>query len=138
MKLSQKGRFAPPPRLEGFAQFVSETLQGWDGVIAATHWHLQDRRRVDGADFYVDDETRELGHIHLNGEIHLALTTTLAAEVVARRLAHPFEWDDAWIACRISGPATADRAIALFRLGYDRMRGESERALAARIPGLTR
>ena len=41
IKLSEKGRFAPPPKLEGAAaQRVAETVAAWDGVVARTHWLL--------------------------------------------------------------------------------------------------
>src|SRR6516165_1298489 len=69
MKLADKGRIKPPPALKGAAQLVSQEIQSWPGIVAATHWFLYDRTQVDGADFYVGE--RELGHIHLDGEFHL-------------------------------------------------------------------
>ena len=74
--LRNAGAFQPAPRLYGFAQSVSDQLQIWPGMISATHWQLGKSSRVDGAEFHVD-KGGELGHIHLNGDIHLALTKGL-------------------------------------------------------------
>ena len=95
MKLADKGPIKPPPALKGPAQLVSQEIQSWPGIVAATHWFLYDRTQVDGADFYVGE--RELGHIHLDGEIHLGATRTLAAMLIEHDLADPFEWGDAWV-----------------------------------------
>ena len=62
------GDFLRGARLKGPAQSVSAEIQSWPGIIAATHWFLYDRTQVDGADFYVGE--KELGHIHLDGELH--------------------------------------------------------------------
>ena len=76
MKLSAKGRHAPPPVLNAPFQGLSEKVQSWPGIVAATHWHFSRNGQVDGADFYRGDE--ELGHIHLDGEIHLATSPAIA------------------------------------------------------------
>ncbi len=87
MKLAEKGRFAPPPKLKGaFAQYVSETVAGWGGVHARTHWQFGDTRIVDGADFYVDEQ--ELGHLHLNSEAHVFLPPTVVASGTHPRALH--------------------------------------------------
>src|SRR5258707_1086401 len=75
MRLETKGEIRPPPKLKGLAQSVSLEIKSWPGVIAATHWFLYDRTQVDGADFYVGE--KELGHIHLDGELHLGVTAGL-------------------------------------------------------------
>jgi len=131
MKLSDKGPIAPPPVLKGPAQRVSREIQSWPGIIAARHWYLFDRAQVDGADFYVGD--RELGHIHLDGEVHLGLTRTLAALLIEHGLAEPFEWSDAWVRCSIHSQSDQDRAVWLFRLGYDRLTGTAPAALRRRV-----
>src|SRR5258708_4815396 len=104
MKLADKGPIKPPPVLKGQAQFVSQEIQSWPGIVAATHWFLYDQTQVDGA--YFDVGERELGHIPLDGEIHLGTTRTLAAMLIEHGLADPFEWGDAatipgqdWISC---------------------------------------
>ena len=130
--LRNKGPIKPAPRLQGLAQQVSTELQSWPGMISATHWQLGDPTQVDGAEFHVDNGG-ELGHIHLNGEIHLALTKSLRDQLVALHLAQPFVWDRAWVTTRISSPSEADQALWLFRLGYDRLRAMPEEALSSRI-----
>jgi hypothetical protein len=59
-------------------------------VEATTHWRFDQPNRVDGIDFYVGSD--ELGHIHLNGSIHLATSPRLCSELVAEGLGRPFEW----------------------------------------------
>ncbi len=66
MTLEEKGKFAPPPKMTPYPQMVSSAIQQWENVIAATHWDLYDRTKVDGSDFYVGKN--ELGHIHLDGQ----------------------------------------------------------------------
>ncbi|HMI96688.1 MAG TPA: luciferase family protein, partial [Micropepsaceae bacterium] len=80
MRLETKGEIRPPPKLKGPAQSVSLEIQSWPGVIAATHWFLYDRVQVDCADFYVGE--KELGHIHLDGELHLAVTAGLRRQLI--------------------------------------------------------
>ena len=130
--LRNAGVFQPAPRLEGFAQRVSDELQTWPGIISATHWQLGNSSRVDGAEFHVD-KGGELGHIHLNGDIHLALTKGLRDRLIALELAKPFRWSDAWVTAPITSPPEADQALWLFRLGYDRLCSTPEETLFARI-----
>ena len=92
--LRNEGPIQPAPQLHGLAQDVSTELKSWPGMIAATHWRLGDSTRVDGAEFYVQREG-ELGHIHLDGEIHLALTKPLRNSLAALKLAKPFKDDGA-------------------------------------------
>src|SRR5262245_20981219 len=99
MKLSDKGEIRPPPVLKGPAQLVAAKVQRWPKIVAATHWQFDDPSQVDGADFYVG--ARELGHIHLDGEIHLGTSRVLRAELLARGLAEPLEWNSAWVQCPI-------------------------------------
>lgn len=87
MKLADKGPIKPPPLLKGPARFVSHEIQSWPGIVAATHWFLYDQTQVDGVDFYVGD--RELGYIHLDGEIHLGTARTLGARLIEHGLADP-------------------------------------------------
>lgn len=134
MKLAEKGRYAPPPRLPAHAQAVSIAISRWSGVHARTHWLLGDETQVDGADFYVGE--RELGHIHLDGEAHLAVEKPLRDALIAARLATPFRWSQGFVVCPIRSVATASTTQALFRLAYDRLQGESIAALLGRIRGL--
>ena len=131
MKLSDKGQIKAPPVLKGPAELVSQEIQSWPGIVAATHWLLDDRTQVDGADFYVG--ARELGHIHLDGEVHLVATRTLAANLIARGLADQFAWSDAWVQYPIRKRADMDHALWLFRLAYDRLKGTGGALLRQRV-----
>lgn len=133
MTLSEKGPIAPPPVLNGLLQGVSETIQSWNGVGAATHWHLYRPDQVDGTDFYVGDE--ELGHIHLDGSIHLATSLALRQALVTRGLAQPFPYAgyEGWVQSAIRGPADAELALWLFGLNHRRLCGTAEAALVADI-----
>jgi len=133
MTLSEKGPIAPPPVLDGLLQGVSETIQSWNSVVAATHWHLYRPAQVDGADFYVGEE--ELGHIHLDGSIHLATSIALRQALVTRRLAQPFPYSgyEAWVQSAIRRPADAELAVWLFGLNHRRLCGAPEAELVADI-----
>ena len=121
MRLETKGEIRPPPKLKGPAQSVSLEIQSWPGVIAATHWFLYDRTQVDGADFYVGK--KELGHIHLDGELHLGVTAGLRRQLIEAGRAEAFPWADDWVQAPISSRRDARSALWLFQLGYDRLRG---------------
>jgi hypothetical protein len=121
MKLDQKGRFAPPPRLPKHAETVSEALATWPGVIARTHWFLGDETVVDGADFYLGQS--ELGHLHLDGTAHVAVSKPLRDALVEAELAKPFRWSDAFVVFAIRNASEATRALRLFRLSYERVEG---------------
>ncbi len=114
-----KGPLAPTPVLGGALQAVADAVAAWPGVEATTHWHFADQRRVDGIDFYVGPD--ELGHLHLDGSMHLATTPDLGAELIAQGLARPFPWARGWTMAdtRHGG---VDAAVALFRRNYDRLR----------------
>ncbi|GAB2583276.1 luciferase domain-containing protein [Spirosoma areae] len=134
MKLNQKGPIKPPPVLTGPGQKTAEAIQSWPAIISATHWDLFNRSRVDGADFYVNDA--ELGHIHLNGEVHLAATNGLGVALLQRGMASPLPYGKAhgdWVSFLIRTDSDADHAVWLFRLNYDRLQGVSMAALTERI-----
>ena len=131
-QLRNAGPIRPAPRLQRHAQAVSAEIQSWPGMIAVTHWHRDNPSAVDGAEFHVESGG-ELGHIHLNGEIHLALTRALRDQLVAAKLARPFVYDEAWVTVPITSLAEAEQALWLFRLGYDRLRSTPEAILSGRI-----
>ena len=131
MKLSEKGRFAPPPALPKHAQIMSEVLASWPEVHARTHWLLGDEREIDGADFYFGDE--ELGHLHLDGEAHIAVSKALRKALLDADLAEPFRWSPSFVVKRIRKASDVDDAKFLFQLSYDRRRGIPESELLARI-----
>lgn len=120
-----KGPLAPPPVLEGELQVVAEAVGAWPEVTATTHWHFADPSRVDGVDFYVGAE--ELGHLHLDGSIHLATTSTLMTALVAEGAGSPFAYARGWTQANVARLGAAG-ALALFRRNYDRLRPTSSRA----------
>ena len=123
MKLEDKGPIKPPPVLSKFPQQVSKEIQSWKEIIAATHWNLYDRKEIDGADFYIGEE--ELGHIHLDGEVHLATGRELAAELLKRKLAKKFRYGNDWVTTLIESDKDITHAIWLFELNYKRIKGET-------------
>ncbi len=137
MTLQEKGLIVPPPPLAPQLQPIADSIQTWEGIIAATHWDLYNRTRPDGADFYVGEE--ELGHIHLNGEVHLATTNELRKPLVARGLAERFPYGGGgyagWVNFHIHNEETARHALWLFRLNYDRIRGVALPQLLEEIEG---
>lgn len=131
MSLAAKGRYMPPPVLDEPLQALSVEIQLWPNVFAATHWHLSRREEVNGADFYVGAD--ELGHIHLDGEVHLATSMALREVLVAEGLARPFPYYRSWVETSIRTEKDAKHAKWLFKLNYDRLSGVPVEALLAKI-----
>ena len=131
MKLSEKGRYAPPPQLKLAAQRVSEALASWPEVHARTHWLLGDEQVVDGADFYLGQE--ELGHIHLESTAHVAHSRAVAVALVKAGLARSFHWNRDIVVFEIRNQADVAHALWLFELSYDRRKGAGNAAILARI-----
>ena len=123
MTLAAKGPILPVPVLDGHAETVSRTVQSWPGVIAAAHWDLYRPTQINAADFYVGAE--ECGHIHLDGEVHLATSLELRNLLVAENLARRFPYYASWVEASVRTAAEAEHAIWLFRLNYDRIMGKS-------------
>ena len=118
MKRSEKGPDAPAPSLDGSLRVVADAVGAWPDVMTTAHWDLYDQSRLDGIDFYVVD--RELGHIHLDGSIHLATSLKLGAALMAEGRARPFRYAEGWV-CEEVDSIGSDAAIALFRRNYDRL-----------------
>lgn len=110
----------PPPVLTKFPQQVSKEIQSWKDVISATHWDLYNRSKPDGADFYIGQE--ELGHIHLDGEVHLAIGKKLATILLKNNLANKFPYGNDWVTCQINSAKDVSHAIWLFKLNYKRIK----------------
>ncbi len=121
MKLDEKGHFAPPPRLPRFAQTLSERLAKQPGVEARTHWLLGDETQVDGADFYLGQE--ELGHLHLEGEAHVAQAGPVRNALVEKGLAQPFRWSRQFVTADISDEAGVEHGAWLFSLRRRQLEG---------------
>jgi len=134
MKLEEKGPIKPPPQLDELSEAVSQTLRRWDDIIAVTHWDRFDSTRVDGADFYVGEE--ELGHIHLNGDVHLVTTKAIHQALTKAEMAVSLPYGSGnkrWVLFPIREVAHPAHATWLFRLSYDRLQGTPETDLLQRI-----
>src|SRR5215813_8236758 len=114
-----KGRVTPPPAVTGKLKAVADAVAAWPDVEVTTHWRFDQPKRVDGIDFYVGSD--ELGHIHLDGSIHLATSPRLGAELVAEGLSQPFVWGRGWTTASIHRLGV-DGSVALFRRNYDWLR----------------
>jgi len=131
MKLSEKGRYAPPHQLKPAAQYASETIAKWAGVHARTHWLLGDEREVDGADFYFGED--ELGHIHLDSQAHVMHARPVAEALIQAHLGRRFQWSGEVVVFDIRKQTDVAQALWLFELSYDRRRGTKRADLLARI-----
>ena len=121
LPLSAKGPVAPPPVLGGDIGAVAAAVMAWPGVVAATHWDLYRPTEVDGIDFYVGEA--ELGHIHLDGDIHLATSPSLGRAMIADGRARRFPYAQGWVSAMVPDIGT-EAATGLFRANYDRLTGE--------------
>lgn len=131
MKLSEKGRFVARPALDGIAESVALGVEALAGVQARTHWYLGDESVVDGADFYVGE--RELGHIHLYAEAHIAVPRALRDALIAARIAKPFPWSDAFVAKKIRTQKDAADAAFVFGLAHAGLLGSTVAALVTQV-----
>ncbi len=120
MSRANKGPIEPAPHLEEALQAVADIVSTWPNISATVHWNVFRPTQIDGTDFYVDEE--ELGHIHLDGYIHLATSLRFGAALIAEGRAEPFPYVEGWVQAKIAevGQATA---VALFRRNYDRLVG---------------
>ena len=129
MTLAAKGRRLPPPVLDSPFQQLSEMVQSWPNIDASTHWHLSRNGQVDGADFYCGK--KELGHIHLNGDLHIATSPALACALVTARLAgkFPFAGCEEWVLYCMRTEDDVRQAELLMRLAYEYLSGTQEEKL---------
>ena len=120
MRAEDKGPFAPAPVIDGPAGVIAAEIATWPCVQARAHWHLYRPTKMDGADFYVG--TEELGHIHLDGEAHLALTQPMRDAALRDGTGHAAPWPgyETWLHVAIT-EATSVEALALFRANHARL-----------------
>ena len=123
MKMEDKGPHAPASHLPGPAGAVVAAVSAWSGVVARAHWHLYRPTEVDGFDFYVGAE--ELGHVHLDGEAHIAMTRPMRDAALSRGVgrAAPRAGYEGWLHLRIVDGDAAREAVALFRVNHARLHG---------------
>lgn len=135
MTLEEKGPIMPPPELSKFPEQVSKEVQSWKDITAATHWDFYDTSKPDGADFYVGQQ--ELGHIHLDGEVHLAIGKELASILIKNKLGKKFPYGSDWVTSPIESAKGASHAVWLFKLSYNRIKGEPLEKLILEINSYT-
>ena len=131
MKLEEKGKIIPPPVLSKYPETVSKEIQQWAGIIAATHWEIWDRNQPNGSDFYVGEI--ELGHIHLDGSIHIPSTKQISQALIKEVLAQKFPYAADWIQFTIVDKKTAAHGLWLFKLHYDFLRGADDGDIIKKI-----
>jgi hypothetical protein len=118
MRRSDKGPVVAPPTLDEPLQTVVDTVGNWPGVITTAHWDPFRRSRVDGVDFYLGEE--ELGHIHVDGSLHLASSPMLGRVLVTEGLGRPFPYLLGWVEAQVRSVGSS-AAVALFRRNYERL-----------------
>jgi len=131
MSRTDKGRVAPPPVLEAAAQRVADAVAALPGVVAQAHWEIGSQTEVNGVDFYVGEH--EVGHIHLDGEAHIAIGAALGKALIERKLATRFRWSSEFV---VVDTADHARALAIFGLRHAQIDGVATRELRARIAAL--
>ncbi len=131
MTLEEKGPIVPPPVLIKFPQQVSKEIQSWEDIISATHWEIGDSTSANGADFYLGKA--ELGHIHLTGEVHIPTGKPLADLLIKAKFAQKFPYGNDWIIHPINTKEDVLHALWLFKLNYNRIKGEPFEKLSAAI-----
>ena len=107
------------------------TLATWKTVQARTHWQRGDETVIDGADFYVGED--ELGHLHLDGDAHVAVGEVLRDALVEAGLARPFRWSRAFVTWKVSTSAARGHAEWLFSLRYAALNGTPSRELLEQV-----
>lgn len=133
MTLEEKGPIVPPPTLSKFPEMVSKEIQSWKNITAATHWEINDNTAPNGADFYIGQQ--ELGHIHLDGELHIPSGKELTAALLKHKLAKKFMYAGDWITAPIQSAEDVAHASWLFNLNYNRIMGLSIEKLTSEIEG---
>lgn len=92
---------------------IARAVTSWPGVEPASH-------RFGGLEFRLGK--RELGHLHGDTLVDLPFPRKVRDELLAAGRASPHHVlpDSGWVSLWIESSDDVERAIALFRLGYDR------------------
>lgn len=107
---------------ESFAYKVMEEVRRWPGVELRPHASSMEPGNADGIEFRLFG--RQIGHVHGDCSLHLALTKALKDHVVERQLAEPLDVapSSSWATFTPITSDDAARAIWLLRLNYVRLR----------------
>jgi len=94
-------------------EVIRAEVLSWPGVAERPH-------RFGGVEFVLGD--REIGHLHGDRLADLPFPRAVRNELIAQGRAQPHHVlpDSGWVSYRIRSDADVPRAIALFRLSYDR------------------
>jgi len=95
------------------AETIEAVVTSWPGVVAESH-------RFGGREFRVG--RRELGRVHGDTLVDLAFPVRIRRELVeqGRASLHHVLPETGWVSFYIQAPDDVAKAIALFRLNYDR------------------
>jgi len=116
---------------EAFALKVMQEVRRWPGVEMRPHASPHEAGSSDGVEFRLFG--RQIGHIHSDCAVHLALTKALKATVVLEHLAEPLDIapTSAWTMFNPTRGEDAEQAIWLLRLNYVRLRRQRLTPFAA-------
>lgn len=99
-------------------QTIHDHVMGWADVSAAPH-----RLGPRGTAWFVNET--EIGHIHGNTMVDIALPREVRNEVVAAGRADPHHmYPELGISIMLKTPEDVERAVELLHLSYDLMRQE--------------
>jgi hypothetical protein len=123
---------------ESFAVQVVEVVRRWSGVELRQHASGTSPNETDGVEFRLYG--RQIGHLHGDSSVHVALTKGLKATVIREGFAEalPVAPTSGWA---MFNPMTADdvhRAVWLLRLNYVRLRRQRMTLAAAASSDLLR
>jgi hypothetical protein len=123
---------------EDFATQVIEEVRRWPGVELRAHPSAMTPGDTDGVEFRLYG--RQIGHVHSDCSVHLALTKALKASIVDEQLAQPFDLapTSGWAMFTPLSTGDAQRAIWLLRLNYVRLRRQRLTPVAASSSELLR
>jgi len=123
---------------EQFALRIMEEVRRWPGVELRPHASPTSPGEADGVEFRLYG--RQIGHVHEDCSVHLALTKALKQSVVSEQLAQPVDFapTSGWAAFSPVSADDAQRAIWLLRLNYVRLRRQRLTPLAASSSELLR
>ena len=111
---------------ERFATMIMEEVRRWPGVELRPHASPTTPGETDGVEFRLYG--RQIGHVHEDCSVHLALTKALKASVVDDQLAQPLDFapTSGWAMFQPMTAGDAERAIWLLRLNYVRIRRQRQ------------
>jgi hypothetical protein len=107
---------------ERFAMRVMDEVRRWPGVEVRQHASPTEPGTSDGVEFRLYG--KQIGHVHSDCTVHLALTKAIKASLVDDRLAEPMPHASTagWTMLSPLTEDDAQHAIWLLRLNYIRLR----------------